>query len=147
MTPATKWIAAISGLLGANVIASVVLAVNAAQGASQVIPNYYETGVHYDDAIDRAAASRATGWHVATTMEGRTLVATVRDARGALVDGARVTATGYQRAHASERFTATLVGAGAYRATLPALSGTCDVELVVERGAETFSRHAVVEVP
>ena len=148
MKPATKWIAAIGGLLGANVVASVVLATTAARGASQVIPDYYESGVHYDTAIDHAVASRATGWRVHATMVGTSLVVTVRDASGALVDGARVRATGYQRAHASEPFALVLAGVdGAYRAPIVAPAGTCDVELVIERGREAYNQHLVLEVP
>jgi len=51
VTPARKWTIAIAGLLGVNVVASVVLAMTASHGSSQVIPDYYERAVHYDDAI------------------------------------------------------------------------------------------------
>jgi len=40
MTARTKWIAAIVGLLLANVIACVVLATAAHHGASRVVPGY-----------------------------------------------------------------------------------------------------------
>jgi hypothetical protein len=42
MTPRSKWLLAIAGLLVANVIAMVILAVVANVGGSRVIPSYYK---------------------------------------------------------------------------------------------------------
>ena len=43
MSPRTKWILAIVGLLVGNVLAMVALAVAANVGKSEVIPSYYES--------------------------------------------------------------------------------------------------------
>lgn len=41
MTPRSRWLLAIAGLLVANAIAMAILAVVANHGGSQVIPSYY----------------------------------------------------------------------------------------------------------
>jgi hypothetical protein len=46
MTAGKKWLLAIVGLLAANMIAMIVLTVIATNGASQVIPAYYNRAVH-----------------------------------------------------------------------------------------------------
>ena len=43
MTPRTKWVLAIVGLLVANVLAMVTLAVAANVDKPQIIPSYYES--------------------------------------------------------------------------------------------------------
>lgn len=136
MSPAKKWIAAIVGLLSANVLASVVLATTAARGASEVIPDYYESGVHYDDAIDRAATNARLGWPIDAHVDrGAIVVATIA--------GATVSVSGYPRAHARERFAATLVDG---RAAVAA-HGICDVEIAVARGTDRMVVHRVLELP
>ena len=50
MSAGAKWIAAVVGLLGGNVLAGVVLIGAAHHGASRVLDGYYEHAVHYDDA-------------------------------------------------------------------------------------------------
>ncbi|HEY4243240.1 MAG TPA: FixH family protein [Kofleriaceae bacterium] len=143
MTPARKWIVAITGLLGANVLASVALAMTAAHGSSQVIPDYYERAVHYDDAIDQAATDRRLGWHVDTAVTPAGLVVHVRDAAGAPLAGATIDVTGYQRAHASTPFHLT---PGAGPVALP-VHGVCDIALVVTRGTDRFAVQRTIEVP
>ena len=55
MTPRLRWILAIAGLLGGNVIAMVILAVVANNGGTQVIPAYYDKAAHYDDELTDSA--------------------------------------------------------------------------------------------
>jgi nitrogen fixation protein FixH len=90
MNAGTRWILAIVGLLGANLIAMGVLMGAARSGHSQVIPGYYDKAVHYDDAIDQAARNRALGWRVTPRWAGE-FVADVVERNGTPVVGAIVT--------------------------------------------------------
>ena len=145
MTAGKRWVMAVVGLLAANMVATVFLVTRAASGASEVIPNYYETGVHYDTAIDRATASRALGWSATAKVAGGELVVAVRDRGGAPVSGARVTVAGYQRAYSTERLAVALVPAGtAYHGAFPARPGVQDLTVTVERGRDHFEQALAV---
>ena len=145
MTAGTRWTLVIVGLLSVNVLVTVGLAIGAGSGASQVIPDYYETGVHYDNAIDRAAASRALGWRATADVAGGELIVAVRDAAGAPVAGANVTVAGYQRAFATERLSVALRASGdGYRAAFPVRPGVQDLTVTVERGREHFEQALAV---
>jgi nitrogen fixation protein FixH len=145
VTAGRKWVVAIVGLLSANVIATVFLAVAATHGGSEIIPDYYESGVHYDTAIDRAAASRALGWRASAHVRDGQLVISIRDAQGAPVAGARVGVTGYQRAFAADRLAVALVAAGdAYRGAFPARAGVQDLTITVERDRDRFEQAIAV---
>ena len=146
MTARAKWIVAIVGLLAGNVLAMTALAVTASHGHSQVIPAYYERAVHYDDAIDEAARSRALGWHATATLAGGELVVTARDSTGVTLAGARVHVAGYQRAHAGDGFDVELAADGdRYRAPVPARAGACDIQITIERGGARFVERAAIE--
>src|SRR5262245_17251709 len=125
MTARWKWLLAIAGLLAANVVAMVTLAVAAHHGGAQVIPDYYAQAPHYDDDLDRSSRSRALGWRVELAAAGRAIDATVVDAAGAPITDAVVQLTGYQRAHAGETVDIALAAtsAGHYRGAMPARRG------------------------
>jgi nitrogen fixation protein FixH len=148
MSPTKKWVLAIVGLLGGNVIAMIILATTAATQSSQIIPDYYAHAAAYDDSIDQAARSRALGWTADASLSSATIDVSVRDAAGAPLAGARVHVGGYQRAHAAQRFELDLtdLGGGRYRAATTAEpAGVHDLTIVVDRGAEHYSRMVTVE--
>jgi nitrogen fixation protein FixH len=147
MTPRQRWILGITGLLAGNVIAMVILAVVANDGGTQVIPAYYDKAAHYDDELDRAAASRALGWHAEVAMAGGAIDVTVVDAAGRAVDGARVRITGYQRAHAAELLDVELAtaGAGHYRGDVRERRGWHDLTVIADRGGARYVQHVAVE--
>lgn len=147
MTPRWTWILAITGLLAGNVIAMVILAVVANNGTTQVIPAYYDRAAHYDDELDRAAASRALGWHTEVAILRGAIDVTVSDAAGHAIDGARVHITGYQRAHAGEALDLELAtsGAGHYRADLHERRGWHDLTVAADRGDAHYVEHVAVE--
>jgi nitrogen fixation protein FixH len=147
MTPHRKWLVAITGLLGANMIAMVVLAVVANNGTNQVIPDYYARAVHYDEELARSTVSQALGWHVEVTMAGGAVDMTLRDAAGHAIDGAQVRITGYQRAHASEAVEVALASApdGHYRGAVRAQRGRYDLVAVVDARGARYTQHLVVE--
>jgi nitrogen fixation protein FixH len=148
MTPRRTWILAIVGLLGANVIAMVVLAVAANDGGTQVIPAYYDKAAHYDDEIDRARASQVLGWHADVALAGGAIDVIVSDAAGAPVDGASVRVTGYQRAHAVDLLDVGLSAAGQrghYRGGVHDRRGSYDLTVFAERGGARYMQHVVIE--
>ena len=145
MTAGTRWSLAIVGLLTANVLAMAVLAVTALRGGSEVIPDYYETGVHYDTAIDHATVSRALGWRASAEVRDGELVVAVRDERGTAVTGAHVAVVGYQRAFSTDRVAVALTASGAvYRGAFPARPGVQDLAITVERGRDHFEQAIAV---
>jgi len=148
MNAGTKWTLAIVGLLGGNLIAMAVLATTANRGGAQVIDDYYEKSVHYDDAIDEAARSTALGWSADPTLSADTLEVRVHGASGAPLAGARVRVDGYPRAHASDRFAIDLVAIGGdrYRAHVPGRrTGVHDLTIRVELDGAQFTRRIAVE--
>ncbi|HEX7837108.1 MAG TPA: FixH family protein [Kofleriaceae bacterium] len=147
MAPRVKWILAIIALLAGNVVAMIVLAVVASDGATQVIPAYYDKAAHFDDEIDRATASRALGWHAEVAIAGGAIDVTVSDAAGRAVDGARVRITGYQRAHASEPLDVVLatIGAGRYRGDVRERRGWHDLIVAADRGGAHYVQHVAIE--
>ena len=150
MSPARAWLLAIGGLLGANVLAMVVLATAASTRRAEVIPDYYERAVRYDDALAEAARSRALGWSAAVAFGPAALEVVVRDARGDALDGARVLVSGYHRARPAAAFARELDGDGdgRYRAAFPGRArGWYDLEVVVEHAGARFLAPASVEAP
>jgi len=127
MNASTKWIVAIVGLLGGNLLAMAILIGAARTGQSRVIPAYYEKATHYNDAIDQAARNRALGWSVAPRWTGHDFVADVVDARGTRILDAKVDIAAVSRS-----------GKG---------RGLTDLTITVTRGGDVFVDHALVEVP
>jgi nitrogen fixation protein FixH len=147
MTAQRTWLVAIAGLLGVNVVAMIVLAVVANHGTSQVIPDYYARAAHYDDELARSTVSQALGWHVDVAIDRGAIAATVRDATGQAIDGARVRITGYQRAHASEGLDVALFAEadGRYRGVVRAQPGRYDLVAAVDARGARYTQHVVVE--
>jgi len=147
MTASFKWILAIVGLLVANMIAMVILAVVANNGTNQVIPDYYAKATHYDDEMARSAASQALGWQVVVAITHDAIDVAVSDAAGKPLEGAEVRVAGYQRAHAADLLDQVLASAGAghYRAASPERAGWYDLTVLVTSGGAHYSQHVVVE--
>lgn len=148
MNPALKWSIAIVALLAGNLVMMVILAVAANRDDPQVIPDYYAQATRHDETMAEAARSHALGWTVEAQLAEGALEVAVHDAGGGALDGARVTVTGYQRAHAGGRYTLGLapVGQGRYHGELGAApAGVHDLAVVVERGGERFTQQLVVE--
>jgi len=147
MTPRLTWMFAIVGLLAANVVAMVILAVVANNGGTQVIPEYYDKAAHYDDEMARSSASQALGWHAEVAMVSGALDVTVSDGAGRAIDGAQVRITGYQRAHASDSLDVVLaaIGAGRYHGNVRERHGWHDLTVIADLGAAHYMQHVVVE--
>ena len=147
MTARWKWLLAIAGLLVANVVAMVTLAVVANRGAAQVIPDYYAKATHYDDELDSSSRSQALGWRIDLAVAGDVVDATVIDASGAPITGAAVHVVGYQRAHAAETVDIALAAssAGHYRGAMPGRRGWYDLVIRVDARGTQYSQRIVVE--
>ena len=143
-----SWKFAICGLLAVNVAATLALALAANDGETQVIPAYYEQAAHYDDALAQAERNRELGWRAAIALDRDGVQVAVHDARGASIDGAHVTISGYQRAHAGSELALALVavGGGIYRGATHARPGVHDVTVTVERGNAVFTQRVELEV-
>ena len=147
MTAGSKWLLAIAGLLVANVIAMLTLAVAANRGGAQVIPDYYARATHYDDELDSSSRSQALGWHVDVTVAGDAIDAAVMDASDAPIVGAAVHMTGYQRAYAAETVDIALAAtsAGHYRGMMSGRRGWYDLVARVEARGAQYTQRIVVE--
>ena len=147
MTARWKWLLAIAGLLVANVIAMVTLAVAANRGGAQIIPDYYAKATHYDDVLASSSRSKALGWRLDVAVTGDEIDATVVDASGAPITGAAVHVTGYQRAHAAEAVDITLAAtsAGHYRGAMPGRRGWYDLVARVDVREAQYTQRIAVE--
>src|SRR3569623_769836 len=106
-----KWIAIVVCLLAGNVIAGVVLIGASHHGGSRVLDGYYEQAIHYDDAIDQAAADRRLGWHVDLAIAGGVATVPASDASGQPLAGAHVQLAGIARTASARVLTGALVAA------------------------------------
>lgn len=149
MTATVRWLVIIVGLLVGNALAMTFLIVASSTNRVHVIPNYYAKAVRHDDVIDEDRRNRALGWTIAVTPAASSLAVIVRDATGALLDGATVRATLVPRARAERRYELALreASSGRYVGHGVESSGFHDAELVVERAGHRFTQHALVELP
>lgn len=147
MTAGMKWLLAIAGLLVGNAIAMIVLTVVANDGETQVIAQYYDKAVHFDDQLASEASSRALGWHAEVAIVDGAIEVAVADRAGDAIGDARVRVTGYQRAHAAEPVDVELAasGGGLYRGSVMTRRGWHDLTVVAERDGVRYTQRVVVE--
>jgi len=150
MSPRTRWIALVVGLLVGNVLAVVIL-IGAAGGDThrRVLPDYYDRAVAWDGAMAEAETSARLGWRGAVRIRARELELSLVDRAGAPLVGAAVTVRGLPRGHADEPVAVTLTAAapGVYRGSVPGeRAGLHDVAIVAERGGERWVVDRVVEL-
>ena len=142
------WLFAIGGLLAVNVIAVTTLATIANSGATQIIPDYDVKASRFDAEMTRDAANRHLGWQAAIQINGDAIEARVSDADGRPIEGARVEATGYQRAHAAVPFDVVLAAHGdAYHGAIAGRRGWYDVQLTVDARGAHFTQQLAIEAP
>lgn len=146
MSAGTKWISIVVALLAGNVLAGVVLIGASHHGSSRVLDGYYEKAVHYDDAIDQAAADRQLGWHVDIAITDGVATVTARDAAGQPLAGAHVQLSGVERKASARVFSGDLVAtrAGEYRAPV-AGAGWVDLAVTIERGRDRYVHRFALE--
>ncbi len=145
MTAGRRWIAIVVCLLLGNMLAGVVLIAVAHHGASRVLPDYYQKGVHYDDAIDQAAQNRALAWQVDVSIERGLATVTVSD-HGKPLDLARVRIEGVGRTASAVPIAGDLspTAPGQYRARLGG-AGWLDLSVTIDRGNDRYAHHLALE--
>ncbi len=105
--------------IGAFVVQAVVLAVTmslaSGAGLEAVEPDYYERSLGWDEHAELVRNGRRLGWTLdiavgdpAGPLEHRTVHARLTDARGVLVDGARINLEAFPHAAAGERLSVAL---------------------------------------
>lgn len=141
-----KWISIVVALLAGNVLAGVVLIGASHHGGSRVIEGYYEQAVHYDDAIDQAAADRRLAWHVGVTITNGVATVTASDATGQPLAGAHVQLAGIERKASARVLAGELVATreGEYRARVGG-AGWVDVAITIERGRDRYVHRFALE--
>lgn len=148
MSPGTRWILIIVGLLVGNVVMMGVLVAASTSSRPAIIPGYYDRAVAYNGELEAAAVSRQLGWQVSATLEAGHLTVTARDVTGAPIRGARVRVIGVPRARASARFEIALAEAPEVRRYIGSHagpSGLHDLEVHLDRGGDHFLARLVVE--
>jgi nitrogen fixation protein FixH len=145
MRSGRRWITIVVCLLLGNVLAGVVLITAAHHGASRVLPDYYEKGVHYDDAIDQAKRNDLLAWHVDVSIDRGIATVTASD-HGKPIELARVRIEGVERANAAIPIAGDLIATapGQYRARVGG-SGWIDVSVTIDRGADRYADHLALE--
>lgn len=137
MSAGTKWIFAIVGLLGANLVAMAVLIGAAKADGSHVLPNYYQEAVRYDETIDQRAKNGELGWTASAQFEGGVLAVEVRDREGVRVEAA-VSVRAMSRATGA-------ISDGQGDRLVGAWRGLYDVTIRATRGSDTFVTQVVAE--
>jgi nitrogen fixation protein FixH len=141
MNATVRWILIVVGMLVANALAMGYLVLASSTSRADVIPDYYVKSTKFDQEIDQAAKNRVLGWRVEATA-GMTL--DIRDAAGAPITGARVHVSAMARATGHRAELDLVERDGRYVAT-HRVHGLEDLAIVVERGGERFTAHAIVE--
>ena len=146
MNPGRRWIAIVICLLAGNVLAGVALIFAAHHGASRVLPNYYEDGVHYNDAIDQDARNHALAWRVGVSIDHGIATVTAIDVHGQPLDHAKVHIDGIGRSDAGLKILADLVATapGEYRARV-AGTGWVDVSVTIDHGDDRYAHRVAIE--
>jgi nitrogen fixation protein FixH len=102
MSAATRWTAAVVGLLGMSVVAVVILIVAASrEGGRQVMPAYDTRALAHGDVMAQQARDRALGWQARSAFVGDELTIELRDRDGAPVRSAVIAVDAYHRAEAA----------------------------------------------
>ncbi len=148
MKPGMGWPIGIVAVLGATVIANlVVLRIANGDDAFAIEPDYYKRAVAFDSTLATAKRSAALKWSATaqflapTEATQRTLSVTLTDAQGLPVQGATVTVAALANARANQLLTATLheSSPGRYQASLAAaFPGQWEVRIDAVRGVEHF---------
>lgn len=108
--------------------------------------DYYEKAIGWDAHQAEVAHNQELGWQLTTQLEAQggdvVLAATLRDARGAPLSGARVSVEAFPVARGTQVLNAVFTerGGGVYAAALPMRRvGLWELRFVVERGGERFT--------
>jgi nitrogen fixation protein FixH len=149
MKPGMGWPIGITAILGATVVANLVMMRVANNDPSfSVEPDYYKKAVFYDSTMAQTRRNLDLGWGVQTFADSivpgkpTRLRVVLRDEKALPLLGARVEATVLFNARANDLTTATLTdeGAGVYAATLPInMPGEWEIRVNATRDTSHFT--------
>ena len=148
MKPGMGWPIGVAVILGATVIANlVVMRIATSDPSFTIEPDYYKKAVAFDSTIAEERRSATLGWTATSTIvasdtAGRpTLTVTLLDAQGQPVTGATMTVVALANIRANDLVSVSLheVAPGRYQSTLAArIAGQWEVRVDAVRGAEHF---------
>jgi nitrogen fixation protein FixH len=146
--PGMQWPIGVAVVLGATVIANVVvMRIANSDKAFAIEPDYYKRAVAFDSTLATERRSDALKWSASaqflaqTEATQRTLAVTLTDAQGVSVQGAIVTVTTLANARANAVLSARLQESspGRYQGSLSAtFPGQWEVRIDAVRGAQHF---------
>ena len=150
LPPHITWPLFIVGLLGMSVTTVVITVVAArSDGGAQVIDDYYQKAVNWDETAALQAASDALGWHAEIVLPPdsqntmpRLVEVTLRDREGRPIESAQGAIRAFRPHRAgvvAERPLTPAETPGLYRQALPInQGGLWDFEIVAVRDTSTF---------
>ena len=147
------WPGFIISLLTIAITASFTILFFAQSGdGPQVIPDYYERSVSFDDVYQARQASRALGWSVDVELHASHGELVVEDADGAPVDGAVGALTYFRPSLAEPVATVDLIevsdAPGTYHfESVDDLAGSWNLDIALERGDDQFLTRLRQSVP
>lgn len=159
MKPGMGWPIAVTAILGATVVANVlVMRVANSDPSFAIEPDYYAKAIAFDSTAAAAQRSAALGWTATTAARSsatltpgtHTLQIQLTDASGQPVTGAQVTTEALFIARANRVLTATLTESapGRYEAPAAAMQhGQWEVRVTAVRGEAHFVANLRTEVP
>jgi nitrogen fixation protein FixH len=150
MTLPRRWMFVPIGLLSLNALVMVVLVTASSWHPPEVVPQYYERAVAWDQAVAAAQAAEDLGWKIDVALDHGGASVRAHDGAGRPVARAHVTLTGFHRGYPDRRAQLDLTtdavgdargvprdGVNAWRAT----PGWYEVEIAIKRGAISYSVH------
>ncbi len=121
-----------------------------------VEPNYYQQGLHWNDAAAQARANERLGWTVTISLSDsvatngdREIEIALLNIDGAPLDGAQIELAAFSHARASERATVSLAARGGGKYAAPFTfrhKGVWEFRVTVTRGPEIFTHREVRDV-
>lgn len=144
---------ALAFTVGVNVV--MLLAAGSDPNGTVVEPDYYRKAVEWDRTMERRAASAALGWTATATLGAtaaakRELVVALRDAYGAAITDAEVSATLIHNREASTPIALALRATGDGRYLVDGAlvhAGQWEVRVVARRGDARYETSLRVEAP
>lgn len=146
-----RWIYVTVGLLAANVLVMAVLVVASTRHPAAVIPRYYERAVAWDERVAEQQLADELGWSVKVELAREGLLVTALDKAGRPLVGAHLQVSAFHRSAPERRVELSLTTDAEGRARqVPAqwraTPGMYEVDVVVHRGAVSYSLHREVEL-
>ena len=140
------WPGMIFALLGLNVciVAFTVMASRAQSSSFSVEQDYDRKALHWDETARQRARNAELGWTLDLKgMDGKELMAQVRDREGQAVGGAHIQFEAFHHARARERIFGELRESpeGGYSGAVPIdRPGLWEFRFIVRRGSEVFTQ-------